>query len=118
MLARKTGEMVWIGRLVGRQVVVIHHAVRPDNLVQALDGDSALPWYASALGHAIVAGLATDVQQALLATPAQRLTGLTVTKPEDLRQLLVLTRQRGYAVEAHWATLGDAGIAAPVFDAS
>jgi DNA-binding IclR family transcriptional regulator len=32
--------------------------------------------------------------------------------------MLALTRQRGYAIEAHAATLGDAGIAAPVRDSS
>src|SRR5205814_1412358 len=87
------------------QLAALHQAARPDNPVQALDIDSAIPWHACALGHAIVAGLATDAQEALLACPAQRLTGLTVTEPEKLRQTLAVTRHRGYAVEAHAATL-------------
>jgi len=118
MLARQTGEAVWIGELVNDEVHIVHQAVRPEALVQILAGDGALPWHACALGQAIVAGLDPDAQEALLATPAQRLTGLTVTDPQALRQMLALTRQRGYAVEAHAATLGDAGIAAPLFDAS
>jgi DNA-binding IclR family transcriptional regulator len=118
MLARKTGEAVWIGRLADGEVHLAHQAARPDRPVQRLDGDSAIPWHACALGHAIVAGLDPDAQEALLARPAQRLTGLTVTEPEKLRQALALTRHRGYAVEAHAATLGEAGIAAPVFDSS
>jgi DNA-binding IclR family transcriptional regulator len=118
MLARKTGEAVWVGELANGKVHIVHQAARPDNPVQALDIDSAIPWHACALGHAIVAGLATDAQEALLACPAQRLTGLTVTEPEKLRQTLAVTRHRGYAVEAHAATLGEAGIAAPVFDPS
>jgi DNA-binding IclR family transcriptional regulator len=118
MLARTTGEAVWIGRLANGEVHLIYQAVRPGNLVQVLDGDSVLPWYACALGHAIAAGLDTEAQEALLAMPAERLTGLTVTRAEDLRQILATTRRRGYAVEAHMATLGDAGIAAPVFDPS
>src|SRR4029450_6058363 len=52
----------------------------------------------------------------LLAGPAQRLTGRTVTDPEALRQRLAATRARGYAVEDQEATLGDGGLAAPVFD--
>ncbi|HEU4423963.1 MAG TPA: IclR family transcriptional regulator C-terminal domain-containing protein [Pilimelia sp.] len=115
MLARTTGETVWIGHLVNDKIHVIHQAVPHGNLSQPVRGDSVLPWYASALGHAIVAGLDAAIQEALLAVPAGRLTGLTVTRPEELRQILVATRQRGYAVEAHMATLGDAGIAAPVF---
>ena len=86
--------------------------------MQILGADTAIPWYACALGYAIVAGLDIDTQEALLARPAQRLTGLTVTEPEKLRQTLALTRHRGYAVEAHAATLGEAGIAAAVFDSS
>jgi DNA-binding IclR family transcriptional regulator len=118
MLARKTGETVWIGELVDDKVHIVHQAVRPDDLVQALGGAGALPWHACALGHAIVAGLDHSAQQALLAVPAQRLTGLTLVDPDDLRQMLATTRQRAYAVEANAATLGDAGIAAPVFDSS
>ena len=77
-----------------------------------------LPWHACALGHAIVAGLDDSAQEHLLAVPAQRLTGLTIVDAESLRNMLALTRQRGYAIEAHAATLGDAGIAAPVVDST
>jgi DNA-binding IclR family transcriptional regulator len=118
MLARTTGEAVWIGRLANGKIHIVHQAVRPGNLVQVLDRDSVLPWYACALGQAIVAALEINAQEALLALPAERLTGLTVTRLADLRQILVTTRRRGYAVEAHMATLGDAGIAAPMFDSS
>lgn len=118
MLARRTGEAVWIGELVDGEVHILHQAARPGDVVQALDADSMLPWHACALGHAIVAGLERSAQEALLAVPAQRLTGLTVTNPDVLRQMLAMTRRRGYAVEAHLATLGDAGIAAPVLDSS
>jgi DNA-binding IclR family transcriptional regulator len=118
MLARTTGEAVWIGELVNGEVHIVHQAVRPEDLVQALGGAGTLPWHACALGHAIVAGLGDEAQHALLAVPAQPLTGLTLIEPEGLRQMLAATRQRGYAVEAHAATLGDAGIAAPVLDAS
>jgi DNA-binding IclR family transcriptional regulator len=118
MLVRRTGETVWIGELVGDKVSIVHQAVRPEDLVQLLDGDGALPWHACALGQAIVAGLDPAAQEALLATPVPRLTGLTITEPQGLRQMLALTRHRGYAVEAHAATLGDAGIAAPLLDSS
>jgi DNA-binding IclR family transcriptional regulator len=63
-----------------------------------------------------VASLDDDRQKELLAGPARRLTGRTVTDPEALRQALIGTRERGCAVEDQEATLGDAGLAAPVFD--
>jgi len=116
LLARQAGEAVWVGVLSGHNVVVVHHAFRPDDLVQILEVGAAVPWNACALGHAIVANLADDAQKTLLDGPAQRLTGRTVTDPEALREALTAARERGYAVEDQEATLGDAGLAAPVFD--
>jgi DNA-binding IclR family transcriptional regulator len=116
LLARQTGEAVWVGVLSGHNVVVVHHAFRPDDLVQILEVGAAVPWHACALGHAIVSWLHDDAQKALLAMPAHRLTGRTLTDPEALGQALSRTRERGYAVEDQEATVGDAGLAAPVFD--
>jgi len=86
------------------------------DLVQILEVGAAIPWHACALGHAIVASLDDDRQKVLLTGPVQRLTGRTETDPEALRQALAATRDRGYAIEDQEATLGDAGLAAPVFD--
>ena len=116
MLARQTGEAVWVGVLSGRNVVVVHHAFRPDDLVQILEVGAAIPWHSCALGHAIAAFLPDDAQKALLAGPVPRLTGRTVRDPEVLRQALAATRERGHAVEDQEATVGDAGLAAAVFD--
>ena len=115
-LARQTGEAVWVGVLSGHNVVVVHHAFRPDDLVQILEVGAAVPWHACALGHAIAANLPDAAQKVLLSAPAARLTGRTLTDPEALRQALVAVRERGYAIEDQEATLGDAGLAAPVFD--
>ena len=116
MLARQTGEAVWVGVLSGHNIVVVHHAFRPDDLVQILEVGAAVPWHACALGHAVVARLDDDARKALLAGGLPRLTGRTLTEPEALREALTATRERGYAVEDQEATLGDAGLAAPVFD--
>jgi DNA-binding IclR family transcriptional regulator len=116
MLARQADEAVWVGVLSGPNVVVVHHTLRPDDLVQILEVGAAVPWHACALGRAIVAHAADETQDALLAKPMRRLTGKTVTDPEPLRQELATTRTRGYAVESEEATIGDAGLAAPVFD--
>src|SRR5256885_12415333 len=118
MLARRTGELAWIGELAADRVHIVHQATRPEDLVQDLGADSRIPWYACAVGQAIVAGLDHAAREVLLALPASRLTGMTVTDAGQLRQLLALARDRGYAVEAHGATLGDAGIAAPAVDSS
>jgi DNA-binding IclR family transcriptional regulator len=116
MLARQADEAVWVGVLSGPNVVVVHHTLRPDDLVQILEVGAAVPWHACALGRAIVAHAANETKDALLAKPMRRLTGKTVTDPEPLRQELATTRTRGYAVENEEATIGDAALAAPVFD--
>jgi len=116
MLARQAGEAVWVAVLSGPNVVVVHHTLRPDDLVQILEVGAAVPWHASALGRAIVAHAPGDAQKALLAGPLRRLTGKTVTDPDALRQELAAVLARGYAVEEEEATLGDAGLAAPVFN--
>jgi DNA-binding IclR family transcriptional regulator len=116
LLARQSGEAVWVGVLSGQNVVVVHHAFRPDDLVQILEVGAAVPWHACALGHAIVANLDEAAQSALLAGPARKLTGRTITEPGALKEALEKARQRGYAVEDQEATVGDAGLAAPVYD--
>ncbi|MGZ4481255.1 MAG: IclR family transcriptional regulator domain-containing protein [Gaiellales bacterium] len=45
-----------------------------------------------------------------------RLTGRTLATPAAVRRDLALVRDRGYALERQEAVIGDAGIAAPVFD--
>jgi len=65
MLARTTGEAVWVGELAHGKVHVVHQAAPPDNPVQILDVDNAIPWHPCVLGHAIVAGLDTHAQEVL-----------------------------------------------------
>jgi DNA-binding IclR family transcriptional regulator len=116
LLARQSAEAVWVGVLSGQNVVVVHHTFRPDDLVQILEVGAAVPWHACALGHAIVANLDEAAQDALLAGSLERLTGRTITEPAALKDALEKVRQRGYAVEDQEATVGDAGLAAPVYD--
>ena len=53
---------------------------------------------------------------ALLDGPLPRLTGHTLTDPEALWNALTAVGVRGYAIEDQEATLGDAGLAAAVYD--
>ena len=113
-LAQRAGEAVWVATLSGSRVIVLHHVFRPDNTVQILEVGAAIPWHACALGHAIVAVL-PEVQRArALAAELAPLTGRTKTTRSALSRALAQVRQRGYAVEDQEATVGDAGIAAPI----
>jgi len=107
-LAQRAGEAVWVATLSGSRVIVL------DNTVQILEVGAAIPWHACALGHAIVAFLPEGQRARALAGDLVQLTGQTKTTRAALSRALAQVRQRGYAVEDQEATVGDAGIAAPI----
>src|ERR1700745_1462396 len=113
-LAQRAPEAVWVASLSGSRVIVLHHVFRPDNTVQILEVGAAIPWHACALGHAIVAYLTPAQRTRALAGDLAPLTGRTKTTRSALNRALAQVRQRGFAVEDQEATVGDAGIAAPI----
>ncbi len=115
-LATRANEAVWVAVLTGDHVLVVHHAFRPEGAVQILEVGASIPWNTCALGKAIVAFLPAEDQARLLAGELAVLTGASLVDPVALGEQLELVRGRGYAVEDQEAALGDAGIAAPVFD--
>ncbi|MYT29124.1 MULTISPECIES: IclR family transcriptional regulator [unclassified Streptomyces] len=117
-LAAQADAAVWTGILTGGQVLVVHHAFRPGGAVQVLETGASLPWNACALGKAIAAFLPLERRSALLAGELPRVTGSSLDDPERLESQLDRVRETGYALDEHELTLGDAGIAAPVFDRS
>jgi len=114
-LAQRADEAVWVATLSGSRVIVLHHVFRPDNTVQILEVGAAIPWHACALGHAIVAHLPGAARTRALAAGLAPLTGKTKTTRPALTRALTRARQRGYAIEDQEATVGDAGLAAPIF---
>jgi DNA-binding IclR family transcriptional regulator len=115
-LARQVDEAVWVSVLVDDAVMVVHHEFRPDDAVQILEVGATIPWHACALGHAMVAALPEGEVDTLLAEPLRALTGRTRTSPEALRKALGAVLDKGFAVENQEANVGDAGIAAAIFD--
>src|SRR5215472_15696457 len=113
-LAQRAREAVWVATLSGSRVIVLHHVFRPDNTVQILEVGAAIPWHACALGHAIVAHLPAPVSARLLAGDLHALTGRTKTTRAALSRALAQVRKHGYAIEDQEATVGDAGVAAPI----
>jgi DNA-binding IclR family transcriptional regulator len=113
-LAQRANEAVWVSTLSGTRVIVLHHVFRPDNTVQILEVGAAIPWHACALGHAIVAHLPAQEFVHVMAAERSPLTGRTKTTRAALGQALAQVRRRGYALENQEATVGDAGIAAPI----
>jgi DNA-binding IclR family transcriptional regulator len=115
-LAARAGEAVRVGVLCGPSVLIVHHVFRPDNSVQILEVGASIPWHASALGKAMVAYLDPARRSELLAGPLPRLTGQTLTAPGALAAALDRAAREGVAVEAQEAIVGEAGVAAALFD--
>jgi DNA-binding IclR family transcriptional regulator len=113
-LAQRATEAVWVATLSGTRVIVLHHVFRPDNTVQILEVGAAIPWYACALGHAMVAYLPAEEFAQIMAAERLPLTGRTRTTKAALGSALAQVRKRGYALENQEATVGDGGIAAPI----
>ncbi|GAA2307842.1 IclR family transcriptional regulator [Streptomyces caniferus] len=116
LLATQTGAAVWVGVFTDRHVLVVHHAFRPGGSVQVLETGASLPWNTCALGKAIAAFLPAERRKELLAGELLRVTGASIDDPERLATQLDQVRETGYALDDQELTLGDAGIAAPVFD--
>jgi IclR family transcriptional regulator, acetate operon repressor len=70
------------------------------------------PPYASALGKVLMAFGPADRLQLLALTP------YTIIDPHRLRRELALVRRVGIAIESQEAVLGNACVAAPIFDSA
>ncbi|NBM18559.1 IclR family transcriptional regulator [Streptomyces sp. GC420] len=117
-LATRTGEAVWVAVLTGDHVLVVHHAFRPEGAVQILEVGASIPWSTCALGKAIAAHSPAADRERLLGGEPAVLTGASITDPGVLADQLDEVLKTGYAVEDQECAIGDAGIAAPVFDRS
>ena len=116
LLATRADEAVRVGVAHGDGVLVVHHVFRPDASLQILEVGSVLPLHATALGKAVLAHLDEGIRDDVLRENLPRLTGQTLHSPAALGKELAATRERGYALEKEEAVIGEAGVAAPIFD--
>jgi len=64
----------------------------------------------------VLAFVESERRRDIIEDDLSRLTGQTLVTPSALTRELNVTRERGYALEREEAVLGEAGIAAPIFD--
>jgi len=116
LLATRVGEAVRVAVPHGDGALIVHHVFRPDSSLQVLEVGAVLPLHATALGKAILAYLDDGYVEDLTAGTLPRLTGHTHVAAAAIRKELALVREVGYAVEREEALLGEASVAAPIFD--
>jgi DNA-binding IclR family transcriptional regulator len=114
-LSETTRMAVRVGVLVWPDVVVIHHVPAADATIPVSEVGLGMPAHATALGKAILA-FRPDRSELLGRGPLPRLTGSTVTEPQDLLAELEEVAVGGMALEHHEAVVGEAGVAGAIFD--
>jgi len=113
-LAIRTGEAVRVGTLHDDGVLIIHHVFRPDNTLQILESErtcrctrprSARPFWRT-----------TRSSQCRCSHGRCALTKATLVTRAGVERALDAVRTNAYAVEREEAIIGEASIAAPIFD--
>ncbi|QNE16850.1 IclR family transcriptional regulator [Kribbella qitaiheensis] len=117
-LARRSGHAVRTGVLTFDEVVIIHHEPRPDGSRQMPEVGIVIPAHASALGKALLAFLPEQATGLMAGDKLRSMTSETLVDPSVLRAQLAEVAREALATEREEAVLGEAGIAAPIFDAS
>lgn len=105
-LGAVTGETVQLARLDGASIVYLAQraSTHPVRLISAVG--SRLPAHATALGKALLAVRDLEDVRRSLTFPLEALTSHTLTRWDQLRVELELTRDRGYAVDQEEAAEG------------
>src|SRR4051812_47937216 len=114
-LAERADAAVRVGVMHGATVIVVHHVFRPHTALQIPEVGAQLPVHASAPGKAIPASAPWELKGPPPAEPLPRLTSRTLAVKPLLAQLDTV-RERGFATERDEAVIGEASVAAPIFD--
>lgn len=114
-IAATTGETAHLGIMDGNEVVYVEIAESPQRVRALVNAGDRLPAHAVASGKAILAYSSDEEVRAFLDHNLAQLTERTLQETETLREHLVLTQSRGFAVAiGEW--LDDVvAVAAPVF---
>jgi DNA-binding IclR family transcriptional regulator len=114
-LARSSGESVYLGVLHLQGVLIVHHVFRPADSRQVLEVGAMQPLHSTALGK-VLAAYDTVAHSVLTKADPKQFTSRTVTGPDDLEDVLDITRARGWAADVEETWEGVASVAAPIHD--
>jgi DNA-binding IclR family transcriptional regulator len=116
MLAKHIGERVNLGVLFDAALLYIAGVEKPSlpNIYSRF-GHRA-PLHCCSLGKAMIAFSRPEMLEQLLSSPLPRHTANTIIDPEMLRDDILETRRRGYAIDRAEHLPGTFCVAAPIFD--
>jgi DNA-binding IclR family transcriptional regulator len=117
-LAHRADVTVHLGVLHGRETLYLLKEQPPHHPVLVTDIGVRLPAQLTASGRALLAWLPAAQVRALFPSPTVFVdrTGRGPSRPSELRRLLAMERQRGWAEEDGYVTAGFASVAAAAFD--
>jgi len=116
-LVETIGETCNIGVLDRDEVVYIDRVECDWPLRLQLRPGSRVPVHATAIGKLLLAHLPSRTRKRMIhAAALPRLTGHTITDPDDLEAELKLIRRRGYATNSSENVAGLIAMAVPVYD--
>jgi DNA-binding IclR family transcriptional regulator len=116
-LSDRTSLAVRVAVLLGNDIVVVHHVLRPDGSRQMSEIGVTIPATASALGKAMLAFLPDARGRFAADAPLAQLTGRTIATHDELDVVLTTVRAEGVARGVDEVVIGEAEVASPIFDA-
>ncbi|MCA0998498.1 HTH-type transcriptional regulator BhcR [Alloyangia pacifica] len=117
-LMEETGETANLGIVREASVLFVSQVETHESIRAFFPPGTLSPLHASGIGKALLAEMAGERLEKLLARKMERFTVHTLAEPEALRADLAAIRARGYSIDAEEKNLGMRCIAAAVFDAS
>jgi IclR family pca regulon transcriptional regulator len=116
-LSQSVNETVKLGILDGVDVVILASVVIADKLSIPTPIGHRWPVYCSSLGKAMLAFLPPEkLDKTIAAIEFKPRTARTIVDPEQFRNHLRLTKERGYSLVEEELIVGMGSIAAPIFD--
>ncbi|SDS49729.1 IclR family transcriptional regulator [Bradyrhizobium canariense] len=115
-LNQESKETVNLMELEGEEIVYVSRFASVHPVSVNLHVGSRLPAFCSAAGRAILAYLAPEQAQAILARRRVAMTKYTVTDLKALNAILDRARRDMFVINDQEAYLGDISVAAPIFD--
>lgn len=116
-LQTATGETTTVSALVGTSRIYLDQVVSQRELKMMVEIGRPFPLHAGSSSKAILAFVASDLREQVLARELSELTPQTITTRAGLEDELMAVRRRGVAVSRGERQHGAGSIAAPVRDA-